>query len=156
MATDCFAHGIRRIRMATIKRARWKVLGLLVAAFGCGQSLAARFHDGDTIFQTSRSVQSVAIKKATHSRYSHVGLIFLRGGKPYVYEAIGPVRLPPLKKWIVRGDEGHYVVKRRRDAGRIMTPQAIARLRRAAVKFKGKPYDFTFGWSDDRIFGRLA
>lgn len=40
--------------------------------------------NGDIIFQTSLSSQSLAIQKATHSPYSHMGIIILKNGKPYV------------------------------------------------------------------------
>jgi hypothetical protein len=36
--------------------------------------------DGDIIFHTSRSAQSAGIQRATHSRYSHVGLVLYREG----------------------------------------------------------------------------
>jgi hypothetical protein len=125
---------------------------VLLALAGCGNSRADQLRDGDIIFQTSRSTQSLAIQKATHSKFSHVGIIFFRDGKPFVYEAIKTVRYTPLKKWISRGRGGHYVVKRLREAERLVTPDAIAKLRRTADKFRGKPYDFAFDWSDDRIY----
>jgi len=34
------------------------------------------FHNGDIIFQTSRSSQSKAIQLATNSKYSHMGIIY--------------------------------------------------------------------------------
>ena len=52
--------------------------------------------DGDIIFQTTPSKQSQAIQIVTHSPYSHVGIIFMREGKPYVYEAISKVQYTPL------------------------------------------------------------
>ena len=119
---------------------------------GCGESVGAALRDGDIVFQTSRSGQSVAIQRATHSKYSHMGMVFLRRGKPYVYEAIGPVQYTPLDRWAARGAGGHYVVKRLRDAPRVLTPKAVAKLRQVAERFRGKPYDFTFGWSDRRIY----
>jgi hypothetical protein len=124
----------------------------LLALSACGNSLAYQLRDGDTIFHTSRSAQSLAIQKATHSKYSHMGIVFLRDGEAYVYEAIKTVQYTPLKKWVARGDGGHYVVKRLRDADRVLTPDAVAKLRQAAAKFQGKPYDLTFEWSDARIY----
>jgi hypothetical protein len=62
------------------------------------------------------------------------------------------VRYTPLEKWISQGDDGHYVVKRLRDADRVLTGEAVARLREAAKGFIGRPYDLTFEWSDDRIY----
>lgn len=117
------------------------------------QDPAARlFRDGDLIFQTSRSTQSAAVQKATHSHYSHMGIIFLRDGAPFVFEAIKTVRYTPLATWVARGKGGHYVVKRLKDAERILTPEAVAKLRRAADEQRGKPYDSTFEWSDARMY----
>jgi hypothetical protein len=81
-----------------------------------------------------------------------MGIIFLQNGKPHVYEAIRTVRYTPLEKWISRGEGGHYVVKRLREADRVLTADAVAKLRQAAKRFGGKPYDLTFEWSDDRIY----
>jgi len=138
---------------ANIKRKLFAFAALsLLYLSGCGGSLAEQLRDGDIIFHTSQSAQSIAIQKATHSRYSHMGIIFFRDGSPYVYEAINTVRYTPLKKWIARGDGGHYVVKRLREADRILTTQAVGKLRQAASQFQGRPYDLTFEWSDKRIY----
>ena len=104
---------------------------LPVALCACGDSVADELRDGDIIFHTSRSAQSVAIQKATHSKYSHMGIVFFRDGDPYVYEAIKTVQHTPLKKWIARGDGGHYAVKRLRDSARLLTPEGVAKLREA-------------------------
>jgi hypothetical protein len=128
------------------------ILTLLLPFSPCGDAHAEQLRDGDIIFHTSRSAQSVAIQKATHSRYSHMGVVFFRAGDPYVYEAITTVQYTPLEKWVKRGDGGHYVVKRLRDAERLLTPEAVAKLRQAAAQFEGKPYDLTFAWSDERIY----
>ena len=124
-------------------------LALLLTA--CVAQASPDVHDGDILFQTSHSAQSAAIQKATHSPYSHMGLVLHRDGKPYVLEAIGPVKYTPLAEWIARGVGGKCVVKRLRDAHSI-TPQAVEKLREAARAFEGKPYDIAFGWSDDRIY----
>jgi uncharacterized protein YycO len=117
---------------------------------GAGIATAAEpLRDGDIIFHTSRSAQSVAIQRATHSRWSHMGVIIHRNGKPYVYEAIATVRYTPLERWTARGDHGRYVVKR---LERAMTAEQAASLRRAAGKYSGKPYDLYFEWSDGRIY----
>jgi hypothetical protein len=105
--------------------------------------------DGDIIFHTSRSAQSAAIQRATHSPYSHVGVIFMRDGKPFVFEAIATVRFTPLDAWIGRGDRGKFVVKRLRQP---MSSQQAAKLRAAAAPYAGKPYDLYFEWSDQRIY----
>jgi uncharacterized protein YycO len=124
----------------------------LLYLLGGSDSFAEQLRDGDIIFQTSRSEQSPAIQKATHSTYSHMGIVFLRNGSPYVYEAIKTVQYTPLRKWVERGESGHYVLKRLREADRILTSQAVKKLRQAGAKFQGKPYDSYFEWSDKRIY----
>ena len=105
--------------------------------------------DGDIIFQTSKSSQSVAVQRATHSKYSHMGVIFLRDQRPYVLEASATDKYTPLTVWIARGQGGAYVVKRLRTE---LTPPQIEKLRAATAPFEGKPYDLTFEWSDTRIY----
>ena len=77
---------------------------VLLALSGCGKSVTDQVRDGDIIFHTSRSPQSGAIQKATHSKYSHMGIIFLRDGNPFVFEANKTVQYTPLEKWIARGE----------------------------------------------------
>jgi hypothetical protein len=119
---------------------------LSVAA--CSRSPPA-VRDGDVIFQTSRSSQSVAIQRATHSPYSHMGIIFVRAGKPYVLEASATVRYTPLSEWIARGKDSSYVLKRLRTP---LTEPQVEKLRRVARSFEGRAYDQTFEWSDTKIY----
>jgi uncharacterized protein YycO len=129
---------------------RFVSLGLLLAMSSAPQASAGSpLRDGDIIFQTSRSAQSVAIQRATHSPYSHVGVIFHRDGKPFVFEALATVRYTPLASWTARGNGGHYVVKRLKHA---LSPEQSGKLRRAAERYAGKPYDLYFEWSDARIY----
>lgn len=121
---------------------------LLPVTLAAGPAL----RDGDIIFHTSRSAQSAAIQRATHSRYSHMGLVLHRDGNPFVLEAAATVKFTPLPQWIARGDGGHYVVKRWIEADARLDAHGVARLRREALALKGKPYDLTFEWSDQRIY----
>jgi uncharacterized protein YycO len=127
------------------------LLLLLVAGCSAKASLPA-VEDGDVIFQTSRSSQSLAIQRATGSPLSHMGMIFVRDGRPYVLEASKTVRYTPLDKWIERGVGGHYEVQRLRDATSVLTSKKRAELLRVAEAFIGRPYDLTFDWSDDRMY----
>jgi Permuted papain-like amidase enzyme, YaeF/YiiX, C92 family len=127
-------------------------LVLLVAAGCSGKGAVPPVHDGDIIFQTSLSSQSVAIQHATGSRYSHMGVIFFRNGDPYVLEASATVRYTPLEKWIRRGEGHHYEVKRLRESVTLLTVPNILKVRRTAEGFLGRPYDRTFDWSDDRMY----
>lgn len=131
------------------------IIGILLFATSSMAGLDSSkivYRDGDIIFQTSQSDQSVAIQRATLSPFSHCGMIFYRNGKPYVFEAASTVQFTPIKKWIARGSGGHFVVRRLKDAGTALTGKAVAKLRAAAMRFQGKPYDLTFEWSDDRIY----
>ena len=114
--------------------------------------LTSSIQNGDIIFHTSKSAQSKAIQLATHSKYSHVGIIYEKGGNYYVYEAVQPVKLTPLNQWINRGDKGHYVIKRLKNADEILTPDVLRKMKTLGEKYKGKNYDIYFEWSDDRIY----
>jgi len=108
--------------------------------------------DGDLIFQTSLSRQSKAIQVATKSKYSHCGLIYKNGNDFYVFEAVQPVKLTPLDKWIARGKDGKYVIKRLRNADSVLTPTILEKMKQIGNQFAGKNYDLTFEWSDDKIY----
>lgn len=108
--------------------------------------------NGDIIFHESLSSQSLAIQKATHSHYSHMGILFQKDDAWYVYEAVQPVKLTPLEQWIRRGKENHYVVKRLKNAEKILTIPVQKKMRQSGEKYKGKDYDLFFEWSDNRIY----
>ena len=104
---------------------------------------------GDVIFQISQSSQSLAIQAATKSKYSHVGIIILKDKKPYVFEAVQPVKYTKLQDWINRGKNKHYVIKRAKSS---LSSEAISTLEKQSKKYEGKNYDLVFGWSDDKIY----
>ncbi len=108
--------------------------------------------NGDLIFQTSLSGQSKAIQLATKSKYSHCGIIFKQGDNYFVFEAVQPVKQTPLDKWIARGQDGKFVIKRLKNAEQILTPSTLAKMKQVGDQFDGKNYDLTFEWSDDKIY----
>ena len=111
-----------------------------------------KIKNGDIIFQTSKSSQSKAIQLATKSKYSHMGIIYEIDGQFFVYEAVQPVKLTLLKDWISRGKNRHYVIKRLKNANKILTDETLVKMKQAGEKFKGKKYDLYFEWSDDKIY----
>ena len=123
----------------------------LFIMFACSEPKSYDFNNGDIIFQDSPSSQSQAIKLATHSDYSHVGIIYRKKNKLFVYEAVGPVVLTPLNKWINNGVGAKFVVKRLKDET-LLTEESLKAMQKVAHTFAGKPYDALFGWSDDRIY----
>jgi hypothetical protein len=102
------------------------------------------FQNGDLIFHTSRSSQSLAIQIATNSKYSHVGIIYQEGSEFYVYEAIQPVKITKLNDWISRGENGKYVAKRLKNSESVLTKQGIKRMKLIGKKYLGKDYDLKF------------
>lgn len=108
--------------------------------------------NGDLIFHTSRSYQSKAIQLATKSKYSHCGIVYKEGNSFFVFEAVQPVKLTPLNEWIARGQEGHYVIKRLKNADQVLTRATLKKMKEIGNDFKGKNYDTTFEWSDDKIY----
>lgn len=135
------------------------LLGLTIT-FGCSnvkqendtQESNQVFKNGDIIFQTSNSGQSKAIQLATNSKYSHMGIIYINGGEPWVYEAVQPVKLTPFNDWIKRGDQNHYVVKRLKNSDNVLSESVLNKMKHTGEQFKGKPYDIHFEWSDDKIY----
>ncbi|HPS30895.1 MAG TPA: hypothetical protein PLZ43_11610 [bacterium] len=76
--------------------------------------------DGDIIFQTSKS------------KYDSPGIIFIKDGRPVVFEVMGKVVQTPLENWIKKGAEGRFVVKRLQDYEVSLTPEVIEKLKKTA------------------------
>ena len=108
--------------------------------------------NGDIVFQTSKSDQSKAIQLATKSKYSHMGIVYIIEGEYFVFEAVQPVKLTPLKRWMKRGKNSQYKIKRLINAKEILTEETLSKMRAYGEKFNGKNYDLYFEWSDDRIY----
>jgi hypothetical protein len=133
-----------------MKAAFLPLIALLLA--GCSRGSGYEPRNGDIVFQISRSSQSKAIQLATHSPYSHMGIVYIRDGKPLVFEAVQPVKTTPLAEWAGRGERGHFVAKRLRNAESQLSADSLERMRAAGEKFMGKNYDLYFEWSDERIY----
>ena len=110
------------------------------------------FQNGNVIFQSLRSGTSDAIQLATHSDYSHCGIIFWEGDKCYVYEALQRVNPTPIEMFLQRS--AHYAVRRSKDAATLfLTEEKVnAFIRAYYKKFNGKPYDVLYDASDDKIY----
>jgi uncharacterized protein YycO len=107
------------------------------------------FKNGDIIFHTSKSSQSKMVQVVTNSKLTHCGIIFYRNGKPFVFEAVQPVKITPLQKWINRGVNGKYIVSR------VKTPLTKSELNEMYNYSKsqlGKNYDIKFEWSDKNMY----
>ena len=98
--------------------------------------------EGDVIFQTSLSQQSPLIQIATRSTISHCGIIVMKNGKPYVLETLKTLVLTPLDKFIVRGENGKYWLKR-------------SNKENIKIKYESyldKPYDLAFMFDNGKFY----
>ena len=128
--------------------------------FGCSSgdthgheaTIDSSIQNGDIIFHTSKSRQSQAIQLATGSKYSHMGIIYEDHGKYFVYEAVQPVKLTPLADWKKRGENGHYVIKRLKNAEEVLSPAVLSNMKEVGQQYLGKSYDIYFNWSDEKIY----
>lgn len=114
-------------------------------------SSSTELRDGDIVFQYSGSMQCAAIAQATRSPYTHCGIIFLDGGRPEVWEAVGPVQRTPYHEWVKHGFDGHVVIKRLKDPS-TLTPRRLAAMRAEGQREMGRPYDPYFNMDDERIY----
>src|SRR4051812_36892029 len=128
------------------------VLVLAVLLPTLAQAALPDVREGDLVFQTSRSTQSEAIRFATSSPWSHVGVVMLERGKPVVLEAAQTVRTTPLAQFLARGEEGRYVVLRLANADSALTPETIAWLHDVGRSYLGRPYDLKFRWDDESLY----
>ena len=108
--------------------------------------------EGDLVFHESTSRQSALVRSATGSSWTHMGVIFRQDGELWVLEAVQPVKKTRLAAWIGRGTEGRVVIKRLRDADRILTAETKDRMRKLGMTWLGRNYDGRFLWDDDRLY----
>jgi uncharacterized protein YycO len=109
-------------------------------------------HEGDIIFQISKSGQSKAIQIATHSKYSHCGVLTLVNGKWQVIEASNHVKITALDEWINNGENGKFVIKRLKQSDKILDGEAIHKMKKVGTDFLNTPYDFEFDWSNSKMY----
>ncbi len=143
-----------RIRPALLLFAPFALLALgaavaVPAVHSKKSAPATLIHEGDLLFQHIGGAQGEALRLATRSPWTHVGIAFQEDDAWMVLEAVGPVKRTPLKEWIEQG-AGRYVAKRLR--GERLSTEALAKLRAAAKPHMGKAYDWKFLWNDDQIY----
>jgi hypothetical protein len=115
-------------------------------------STTEEFKDGDLIFQVNTAGQGLAIQLATHSQYTHIGLLFKEDGEWKVYEAVEPVRVVPLKTFAAHGDNGTYVVRRLAGRDSMLTDAKLKLMKEYLKKQLNKHYDIHFGWDDSKLY----
>ena len=95
--------------------------------------------EGDVIFQTSQSSQSPLMQIGTRSHITHCGIVVIKNGKPFVLETLKTLVLTPLDKFIARGKDGKYWLKRSNREN----------IKIEYAHYLGKPYDLAFSFDND-------
>lgn len=111
---------------------------------------SVEYQTGDIIYQSSNYGQSKAVKLATHSKYSHVGMVLNTDSGVFVLEAVQPVQIMPINSWIARSKSKDYCLQR------LLKNQDLEIYNEGLEKFihenVGKNYDLLFEWSEDRLY----
>lgn len=106
---------------------------------------------GDIVFQETGEAQAMAVKAATNSRWSHVGIVFFHQEQPWVLEALQPVKTTPLKSFIDRSPESFYAM-RLKHAHLHINARSVNKAQQYAQLQLGKNYDPYFQWSDTHVY----
>ena len=112
---------------------------VLVATGACAKEFAD-WRDGDLVFQDSGGSQAEAIRVATKSPYTHMGIVRRAPSGPVVIEAARIVGETPLATFLSRGKGVRYAVYRLRAPNPAGIKTALAETRR----YFGRPYDIFF------------
>jgi Permuted papain-like amidase enzyme, YaeF/YiiX, C92 family len=105
---------------------------------------------GDIVFQQSVSPQCQAIKSATGSDWTHVGIVLENSGKLVVLEAVEPVRVTSLEDWFARSKVN--AAKRLVNAESLLTPDVLVQMNSLGENWVNRHYDIGFGWTDDELY----
>lgn len=102
---------------------------------------------GDVVLQASSSGRSTLIRRATHSLYSHVGLVEVADDGVWVLEAVEPVSRTPFATF-ARRSGGQVTVLRAKGLDEKAARAVVAE----AKRFLGRPYDARYQWDDERVY----
>jgi uncharacterized protein YycO len=105
--------------------------------------------DGDIVFSGSTSGQGAAISKATASPFTHCGIVFKHEGRWMVLEAVQPVGVTTLEKFMASADKDTFTARRLKTA---VAAEALQKARKWATAQVGIDYDLQFSWDDKKLY----
>lgn len=105
--------------------------------------------EGDIVFQGNAGPQSDAVRAATASPYTHCGIVFEKDGKLMVMEALQPVQITSLKRFVERSLPATFHAKR---LNKPLDPVVVAKARAWAINQAGLNYDLRFVWSNEELY----
>ena len=124
-------------------------------ALALGQTLSAGdkrpydVREGDIVFSSSSFGQGAAIIAATGSPLTHCGIVFEQDGRLMVLEAVQPVGVTTLEKFMSLGQPENFTARRLKTA---ITPAAYQKARQWATAQIGRNYDARFQWDDTNLY----
>lgn len=124
------------------------VLALWLKLSWVGVTALPPLRDGDIVFNTSPSRQSLAVGIATRSWLTHVGFVRIENDKPYVIEASATTRKVPFADWVAESIGGRLKIMRSDD----MTAAQVDKAVQWSARHFGKPYDIFFAPGHDRFY----
>ncbi len=110
---------------------------------------AAEYTEGDIIFIQSQTAQAKALREATKSVWTHVGIVVKnKSNKWAVAEAIGPLKVTPISEFIARSKNKAYKILRFRHFDKKTMLKSLY----ASLPKYNKPYDIYFEFNQDKIY----
>ena len=104
--------------------------------------------DGDIVFNTSPSRQSLAVGIATRSWLTHVGFVRTEGDDIFVIEASDTTRKIPFADWVAEGMGGRLKIMRLPG----MKADAVDKAAAWSGQHFGKTYDIFFAPGHDQFY----
>ena len=143
--------------MKLFPKTKWGKLGVIffvgvilyIFALPLNGYLRYQPKEGDIIFQSLPTGElTEVIEGATHSPYSHVGMVVEKEGKWYVREATGTVHDTGLYRWIARGRQGSFSVYRLKEEYQ----KNLKTMVENSKQFLGRGYDINYKMDDEKIY----
>lgn len=106
------------------------------------------FRAGDILLQHRQERLGSFISDISDTPYSYCGIVVYKEGKPYVMDAIGEVRLRPLKMWIEEGYLGMFTQLRVQD----LSESELGKVIESAYKYFGKPEDLKYEMENNKLY----
>lgn len=137
------------MKITSLFRRAGFVLAALAAIPLAHAAPETRLQEGDIVFSSSKRGQGEAIIAATGSPYTHCGIVFEKDGKMMVLEAVQPVGVVTLERFISLSEPGTFTAKRLKTA---VTPALYQKARSWAQNQVGRDYDARFLWDDTNLY----
>lgn len=107
---------------------------------------------GDLLFNQLGGVSSTAIEDNSHTLYDNIGIVFITEDNYTVMEATDRVGYTSVSRWIEKGLDRQYVVKRLVNADSLLTEDRTQELRNEAHSNIWQEVEKLPDWADDKVY----